>query len=90
MDNVSGRQLIDMEEWARRQGVKVESVRRKRVEAERRRRENRSRPGDIPPADKMFGQSPAWYESTYEAWAASRPGRGAGGGRPPKNPQPQD
>jgi hypothetical protein len=35
-------------------------------------------PGDLPPADKVFGRSPVWYDATYQAWKAGRTGRRAG------------
>ena len=38
--------------------------------------------GDFPEPDARFGGHPAWTETTVEQWAANRPGRGAGGGRP--------
>lgn len=50
----------------------------------KRRRDGTSRPGDLPPPDRTFGRSPVWVSQTIDAWARSRPGRGAGGGRPKK------
>lgn len=38
----------------------------------------------LPDPDVVVGRSPAWRRSTIEAWRLSRPGRGAGGGRPRK------
>ena len=38
----------------------------------------------FPAADVTLGQSAGWWPSTIDAWQASRPGRGAGGGRPRK------
>jgi predicted DNA-binding transcriptional regulator AlpA len=38
--------------------------------------------GTMPEADDYAGRSPRWHASTIERW--KRPGRGAGGGRPPK------
>lgn len=32
--------------------------------------------GTMPKADKRFGQAPAWYRKTIDAWLAARPGRG--------------
>lgn len=40
-----------------------------------------------PEPDAMTGRTPGWLperESEWRAWEASRPGQGAGGGRPPK------
>jgi hypothetical protein len=51
--------------------------------AERRRREDAVRPGDFPPPDERIGNVPVWKASTVRMWLARRPGRGAGGGRPP-------
>jgi predicted DNA-binding transcriptional regulator AlpA len=42
--------------------------------------------GQCPEPDGRAGQAPWWYEATITAWIASRPGRGAGGGRPRKTP----
>jgi predicted DNA-binding transcriptional regulator AlpA len=41
--------------------------------------------GDAPRPDGHFGRTPWWHRITVEQWLASRPGRGAGGGRPPKD-----
>ena len=38
----------------------------------------------MPPADGMLGRTPWWFRDTIEEWWASRPGRGAYGGRPRK------
>ena len=38
----------------------------------------------FPAADVTLGQSAGWWPSTIDAWQATRPGRGAGGGRPRK------
>ena len=38
----------------------------------------------FPVPDVMLGQSAGWWPSTIDAWQATRPGRGAGGGRPRK------
>lgn len=40
--------------------------------------------GILPEPDAMIGKSPAWHRSTVDAWKATRPGRGKGGGRPRK------
>ncbi|MEV2277687.1 hypothetical protein AB0I72_19075 [Nocardiopsis sp. NPDC049922] len=52
--------------------------------AEKRRRDGAPRPGDFPPPDRKYGRSPVWLPETIDQWVENRPGRGAGGGRPPK------
>lgn len=41
--------------------------------------------GDMPKPDRIIGRSPAWRRSTIQRWLDTRPGQGAGGGRPPKS-----
>lgn len=41
----------------------------------------------LPEADVTVGRSRGWKQETIEAWNAARPGKGAGAGRPRKNPQ---
>lgn len=43
---------------------------------------SRRQPHGLPAPDAMVGNTPVWFRATFEAWRASRPGRGAGGGRP--------
>ena len=38
----------------------------------------------FPEPDLMLGNTPGWRVEALDAWAAQRPGRGAGGGRPRK------
>jgi predicted DNA-binding transcriptional regulator AlpA len=76
---------LDMEAVAEYLGLAYKTVRSYHNVAEKRRRENQSRPGDFPPPDAQFGRSPVWSPETIDAWKANRPGRGAGGGRPRKN-----
>ena len=38
--------------------------------------------GRLPAPDGMLGNRPWWRPETIDAWQASRPGRGVGGGRP--------
>ena len=48
----------------------------------------RSRHKDFPAPDAYVGRYAGWLpfrEAELRAWAASRPGRGAGGGRPRKD-----
>jgi hypothetical protein len=40
--------------------------------------------GDGPKPDGHLGRTPWWKPETVDAWKASRPGQGAGGGRPRK------
>lgn len=42
--------------------------------------------GVLPPPDGVAGQSPWWWEATIREWVPTRPGRGAGGGRPRSRP----
>lgn len=64
--------LLDSEGVAALLGVTRETVARYRTG------------GVLPAPDVMLGRSPGWYRSTIEAWRASRPGQGKGGGRPRK------
>ena len=72
--------LLDMRAIADRLGVKEKSVRHYHAMAERRRREDNPKPGDMPPPDDRFGRTPVWKASTIRRWEAARPGRGVGGG----------
>ncbi|MEU6033988.1 hypothetical protein ABZ801_01120 [Actinomadura sp. NPDC047616] len=74
--------LINLSVWAALQGVKKATVDSNRVRSEARRRAGEPKPGDMPPCDRTINKSPMWRMSTYRAWAASRPGKGAGAGRP--------
>ena len=75
---------LTIEDVARVIGVGVDSMRVYHQRAARNRRASKPRPGDLPPPDETFGRSPVWTESTISAWIDARPGRGAGGGRPPR------
>lgn len=57
-------------EVAQHIGVKVGTARRMRGK------------GSIPVPDGRLGATPWWSPDTIRAWAAARPGRGVGGGRP--------
>jgi predicted DNA-binding transcriptional regulator AlpA len=63
-------------------GVGVDSIRVYHQRATRNRRSGSPKPGDLPKPDETFGRSPVWSSETINAWVESRPGRGAGGGRP--------
>lgn len=39
---------------------------------------------NLPEPDATIGRTRGWTEATIDAWAAARPGRGVGGGRPRK------
>lgn len=39
----------------------------------------------LPEPDAMIGRTRGWLPATIDEWNASRPGRGAGGGRPRKH-----
>jgi hypothetical protein len=61
--------------------VTVGSMRVYHQRALKNRRDNTTRPGDLPPADATFSRTPAWTRQTVDAWKLKRPGRGSGGGR---------
>lgn len=44
------------------------------------------RDGRLPEPDGHLGRTPWWQPETIEQWQAQRPGRGVGGGRPPRAP----
>lgn len=77
--------VLDLATLANRQDWTLTTARTLHKRALRRRRENQPRPGDLPPPDGHAGRSPWWLETTIEEWEKRRPGRGAGGGRPPHN-----
>jgi predicted DNA-binding transcriptional regulator AlpA len=70
---------LDYDDVAALTNIKRDTLMVYQSEANRRRREGVSKPGDMPPPDKVFGASPAWKETTIEQWLARRPGRGVGG-----------
>lgn len=39
---------------------------------------------NLPEPDALIGSTRGWLPETIDAWEASRPGRGVGGGRPRK------
>lgn len=67
-------QLLDLRAAAARLGVSYATL-----------RAYRAQDPSFPDPDVMLGQSPGWLPSTLDDWQATRPGRGAGGGRPRKN-----
>ena len=64
---------LDIAGAAEHLGVRPETVTRYRTA------------GVFPVPDMWLGRSPGWLPSTLDVWRASRPGRGAGGGRPRKD-----
>jgi hypothetical protein len=75
--------LLDYELLADKLGISIESARAYNARATHHRKlaakyndPNHVRPGDLPEPDAYFGQSPAWRESTIDAWDQARPGRG--------------
>lgn len=76
--------FLDLRAVAEMVGVEYRTIRNYHQTAERRRREQDVRPGDLPEPDNIFGRSPVWKRSTITAWQRNRPGRGTGGGRPRK------
>lgn len=75
---------LTLADIARVIGVGIDSMRVYHQRAARNRRMNEPRPGDLPKPDETFGRSPVWSAETVSEWIAQRPGRGAGGGRPPR------
>ena len=77
-----------LREVARYAGVTYNSARTYHGRAEINRRAGDPKPGDLPPPDARFGNSPVWRPETIVRWyTIQRPGRGAGGGRPPRKSQ---
>jgi predicted DNA-binding transcriptional regulator AlpA len=72
----SGAAVIDVPAVAALLGVKETSVHRYRV-----------RDDTFPAPDVVLSGHPGWLPERITAWKATRPGRGAGGGRPRKNPR---
>jgi hypothetical protein len=67
--------LVDTSGAAALLGVEPTSVTRYRARRE-----------GFPEPLRHFGGAPVWTREQILDWAASRPGRGAGGGRPKKEP----
>jgi len=42
----------------------------------------------LPEPDVVIGKTRGWSPNTIQEWLGSRPGKGVGGGRPKKPPQP--
>lgn len=80
---MAGTKYLDLAGVADALGVTVDSARTYHTRATTNRRNGAPKPGDLPAPDETFGRSPVWRESTIARFLESRPGRGAGGGRPP-------
>jgi hypothetical protein len=64
--------VMTVEDIAETLGVQVGSVRQYLTR------------GEAPAPDGYLGRTPWWRPETVDAWLTSRPGQGAGGGRPRK------
>lgn len=78
MDTMTN-EYLDYDGVSERTGIQSKTLRVYLAQANRRREEGTSKPGDIPPPDEVFGQSPVWKPATIDKWLARRPGRGVGG-----------
>ncbi|WP_141575892.1 hypothetical protein [Actinomadura sp. WMMA1423] len=74
--------LINIDVWAALQGVKKTTVEANRSRHNARRGTPQARAGDMPGEDTVLGRVPFWRMSTFREWQASKPGKGAGAGRP--------
>jgi hypothetical protein len=74
--------VLDLAALAQRENWTITTARTLHKRAQRRRRENTTRPGDLPPPDGHAGRAPWWYETTIAEWEKRRPGPGVGGGWP--------
>ena len=73
---MGGRVQLDTVGVGERLGISAVSVRRYMVAD----RDKYS----FPQPDGYLGRTPWWWSDTIDGWAAARPGRGVGGGRPRK------
>ncbi|MCF1592497.1 MULTISPECIES: MarR family transcriptional regulator [Streptomyces] len=72
-----GNPLLDTEAVAAKIGVTSETVRMYLKRTRKRIADGLTvRPQDLPLPDEQFNRSPAWLQSTIDAWIANRPGRG--------------
>ena len=81
---MAGTKYLDLAGVADALGVSVGSARTYHTRASANRRAGEPKPGDLPAPDNTFGRSPVWKQTTIDRFLATRPGRGAGGGRPVK------
>jgi len=77
---VGSNEYLDLQAIAELLGVKHGSAQMYHRRAQRNRREDAVKSGDMPEPDMRFGLTPVWERKAIEAWIAQRPGRGAGGG----------
>lgn len=70
--------MLDQAAVAARLGVTPASVQRYRAADRSQYR--------FPDPDGYLGRTPWWWSTTIDTWAASRPGKGAGAGRPRRKP----
>jgi len=83
-----GDTLIGPAVWAALQRVELATVYRNHTLAGQRRTQGTTKRGDMPAPVQVIGQTPVWTVADYRAWAAARPGRGAGAGRPRRDGPP--
>lgn len=84
MARVTTPEFLDLRAIAKRLGLSYTTVRGYHSHAEVNRGRGAAKRKDFPPPDARFGRTPAWRPATIDTWFANRPGRGAGGGRPPR------
>ena len=75
--SVVGFEQLTLGDVARRLGLSLSTVHNYRYQ------------GRLPAPDGTLGNSPWWLPETIDAWQASRPGRGVGGGRPRRDTPPE-
>lgn len=76
--------FLDYKALAEHMGVTEGYLRKYLVASRTKRAHGTDTPTDIPEPDIIIGRSPAWDQDTIDEWLAGRPGKGVGGGRPPK------
>lgn len=76
--------LLDLKGVAEFAGISYGSARTYRDRSTKNRRMGSPKPGDLPPEDDRFGNTPVWRESTLQRWIECSPRRaqveGAGRG----------
>jgi predicted DNA-binding transcriptional regulator AlpA len=77
--------FLDYQAVADYTGIKYAVLRRYLSQARTNRTNGTTTKSDLPEPDITIGQSPAWDQATIDEWLAGRPGKGVGGGRPPKH-----
>ncbi|MFA5707553.1 hypothetical protein [Mycolicibacterium sp.] len=76
--------LLSIADIARLYGLAQTTVRTYNGQAAQRRRAGTSRRHDFPAPTSRIGNSPLFDAEQVQVWFDHRPGRGVGGGRPPK------